>query len=351
MAYVNEYRQFDPYAQPGFIKSAANPAEQGAYIAGAAQGARAAYEANQRRLAAEQAYNAQQQAAGPSTYSNANALKAELQQNQAEIAKLQQELKEINGKYGDQDNMDRILAANRARVGDMGNSRAHQQDIQNRMQWRWQMDRINGAEKSSQKKAEVKALVEKLDSAYSEFAWADTDPQKQVAQNKINRLNKEYEELTGETFPNPFEAPTGVPKSGEQAKTLETAWGKLQASFDKNGRPTQAAIDEFLEKDAVGLPFSKELMDKINEAKQMTTQEKAANDKAEKVKKQKAAFDSYLTQKGKRETIEDLMKDKKDGDTLTETLDGETITIKKNWNDTTGRYGYEVSCGKNKKVL
>ena len=45
MAFANEYRQFDPYAQPGFIKSASNPAEQGAYLAGAAQGVQAAYAA------------------------------------------------------------------------------------------------------------------------------------------------------------------------------------------------------------------------------------------------------------------------------------------------------------------
>lgn len=292
MAYVNEYRQFDPYAQPGFIKSAANPAEQGAYIAGAAQGARAAYEANQRRLAAEQAYNAQQQAAGPSTYSNANALKAELQQNQAEIAKLQQELKEINGKYGDQDNMDRILAANRARVGDIGNSRAHQQDIQNRMQWRWQMDRLNGAEKSSQKKAEVKALVEKLDSAYSEFAWAESEPQKQVAQNKINRLNKEYEDLTGETFPNPFEAPTGVPKAGDTANTLDAALAKYNNSKNDKGLPTRSAQAEAL-KDMEGLPFSAELAAKYTEIKNAKTQEDAAEGAAEETRKDKEALAKF----------------------------------------------------------
>lgn len=344
MAYVNEYRQFDPYAQPGFIKSAANPAEQGAYVAGAAQGARAAYEANQRRLAAEQAYNAQQQAAGPSTYANASALRAELQQNQAEIAKLQQELKEIGVKYGDQDNMDRILAANRARIGDIGNSRAHQQDIQNRMQWRWQMDKLNNANQSSQKKAEVKALVDKLDSAYEAVAWAESKAQKDVAQNRVNRLEKEYEDLTGEKFPNPFEASTGVPNAGEQAKTLDVALAKYNNSKNDKGLPTEAAKAEAL-KDMEGLPFSAELAAKYNEIKNAKTQESAAASAAKLAKEQKAAVNEVTA-----DTIKTFeLTDKDSYDATASNGQKYTVTKTKAYDD--GTYDYIVKCGKQTKTI
>ena len=168
MAFANEYRQFDPYAQPGFIKSASNPAEQGAYLAGAAQGAQAAYAADQQRLAAQAAWEAQQaaaQKAGQATNANLVALQEELAKNEAEIAKLKEELSGLTAEYGDQDAVDRALAANRAAVGDMGTARAHQHDIQNRMQWRWQTNEAKTEADKTRLKKEAKDLVAQLEDA------------------------------------------------------------------------------------------------------------------------------------------------------------------------------------------
>ena len=340
MAFANEYRQFDPYAQPGFVKGAANPSEQGAYVAGAAQGAQMAYEANQRRLAAQQAVDAQQKAAGSNTYANVSALKAELQQNQAEIVRLQKELAEINSKYGDQDQLDRTLAANRARVGDIGNSRAHQQDIQNRMQWRWQINKANSADKEAQKKADIKSVTDKLDSAYSEFAWADTEQQKQVAQNKINRLSKEYTDLTGQEFQNPFAIETGVPNAGEQAKTLDAALAKYNNSKNDKGLPTEAAKAEAL-KDLEGLPFSGDLADKYNEIKNAKTQESAAKGAAAEAEKDRKALSDFKNSY----SYDDLVYKANEGKLPTES-NGRKVTVTRNADNS-----FTVKCGKQKVVI
>lgn len=53
-------------------------------------------------------------------------------ENNRKIAELEQELSQLEKQYGNADDMDRRLAANRARIGDLGNSQAHQQRIENR---------------------------------------------------------------------------------------------------------------------------------------------------------------------------------------------------------------------------
>lgn len=327
MAFANEYRQFDPYAQPGFIKSAANPAEQGAYLAGAAQGAQAAYVADQQRLAAQNAWQAQQAAAqqnGQATSAGVFALQQELTKNEAEIASLKEELSKLNAEVGDQDAIDRKLAANRAKIGDIANSRAHQQDIQNRLQWRWQNKQLAGT-KAKESETEIKNVKEKIIDAYREIAYAQDEKSRQVAEYNLQERLDEYKKLTGKDYTgNPFETQKGTPKANQEAKTLETAWGKLQASFDKKGRPTEAALKEFLEKDAIGLPFSQDLMDKIIEAKKMTTQEGAKKNYAE---SKKAVEDSYKTYSDADINLEMNIAKK---DELTKTVNGKKVTFKRN---------------------
>ena len=111
-------------------------------------GARNAYEAGQSSLAAQKAWEAQQKAAGQNTYANRVELEKELAANESEIRKLQGELGSMQDRWKDLDSMDRELAANRARIGDLANARAHQNDIisrrtarnraaDTRIQWGW----------------------------------------------------------------------------------------------------------------------------------------------------------------------------------------------------------------------
>lgn len=326
MAFANEYRQFDPYAQPGFIKSAANPAEQGAYLAGAAQGAQAAYVADQQRMAAQNAWQAQQAAAqqnGQATSAGVFALQQELTKNEAEIASLKEELSKLNAEVGDQDAIDRKLAANRAKIGDIANSRAHQQDIQNRLQWRWQNKQLAGT-KAKESETEIKNVKEKIIDAYREIAYAQDEKSRQVAEYNLQERLDEYKKLTGKDYTgNPFETQKGTPNAGQEAKTLEMARAKYQKSFDKKGRPTQAALDEYL-MDMEGLPFSQELMDEYNKAKKTVTQEGAKKAYAE---SKKAVEDSYNTYSDEKIRTEMNIAKK---DEITKTVNGKKVTFKKN---------------------
>lgn len=324
MGLANEYRQFNPYAANP--QMAANPAEQGAFLAGAAQGAREAYAADQQRMAAQNAWQAQQAAAqqnGQATYAGVSALQAELSKNEAEIASLKEELNKLNIEVGDQDAIDRKLAANRAKIGDIGNSRAHQQDIQNRIQWRWQNKQLEGT-KAKQSDAEVKAVKEKIIDAYREIAYAQDEQSRQVAEYNLQERLAEYQQLTGKEYTgNPFVTNTGTPEANQEAKTIEMAVGKLQKSFDKKGRPTQAAVDEFM-KDAEKLPFSKELMDKVLEVQKMTTQEGAKKAYAA----SKKAVDDSFKQYPDTEIRTEMQVTGKDE--LVKTVNGKKVTFKKN---------------------
>lgn len=326
MAFANEYRQFDPYAQPGFIKSAANPAEQGAYLAGAAQGAQAAYVADQQRMAAQNSWQAQQAAAqqnGQATSAGVFALQQELTKNEAEIASLKEELAKLNAEVGDQDAIDRKLAANRAKIGDIANSRAHQQDIQNRLQWRWQNKQLAGT-KAKESETEIKNVKEKIIDAYREIAYAQDEKSRQVAEYNLQERLDEYKKLTGKDYTgNPFETQKGTPNAGQEAKTLEMARAKYQKSFDKKGRPTKAALDEYL-MDMEGLPFSQELMDEYTKAKKTVTQEGAKEAYAA---SKKAVEDSYNTYSDEKIRTEMNIAKK---DEITKTVNGKKVTFKKN---------------------
>lgn len=252
---------------------------------------RAGYEADQQRLAAQDAWNAQQNAAvahNQATNAGVIAIQQEIAQNEAEISKLKTELSQLTAQYGDADAMDRMLAANRARIGDMGNSLAHQQAINNRFQFQW----ANKDKVKNQAKAVEKDIVD----AYREIAFASDEQSRQVANYNLQTKLKEYKDLTGKDYTgNPFkDSPTGLPGAETKSNTLETAYAKLQQSFDKNGRPTKAAVDTFLN-EISGLPFSQALSDKVAEVKKLTTQESANEKNAKAVARAKKAIANVKT--------------------------------------------------------
>ena len=145
--------------------------------------------------AAQDAWNAQQNAAvahNQATNAGVVAIQQEIAQNEAEISKLKTELSQLTAQYGDADAMDRMLAANRARIGDMGNSLAHQQAINNRFQFQW----ANKDKVKNQAKAVEKDIVD----AYREYAYAEDLKSKQVAAYNIKTKLDEYKELTGKAW-------------------------------------------------------------------------------------------------------------------------------------------------------
>jgi len=228
-----------------------------------------------------QNFEAQAQGAMMSQF---DALRNELASNTARIAELRQQAAQIEGQIKgagtERDALDTKLAANRAAIGDIGSAISHQNMIYTRAQ----QSRANELENARQGNTEVKAVEEKLEDAFMQRAWAENGEQKQAADMKISRLKKEYKALAGKDYAGDVEIAKGAPKKGMRADTLEVAYGKYRNSFDKNGDPTQAAIDEFY-KDVEGLPYTQKLQDTLNEVKKATSQEtrKAAGAKTKRL--------------------------------------------------------------------
>lgn len=172
---------------------------------GSQAGTRNAYEADQRRLAAQKAWEAQQQAAAPNTYSNRVELEKELADNESEIRTLQGELESMQARWKDLDSMDRTLAANRARIGDFANSRAHQNDItarrnernraaETRMQWRWQerQNRISReADQKKQAQSDIRRITGEIEDLDMMMPYYENAQSRQAAEVKRARLVKE----------------------------------------------------------------------------------------------------------------------------------------------------------------
>lgn len=189
---------------------------------GSQSGARNAYEAGQRRLAAQKAWEAQQKAAGQNTYSNRVELEKELADNENEIRKLQGELGSMQDRWKDMDSMDRELAANRARIGDFANARAHQTDIINRrnernraaetrMQWRWQENQNRLSREADQKKqaqADIRRITGEIEDLDMMMPYYENAQARQAAEVKRARLVKEL-------------ASYGVTYGGTQVPTVQ----------------------------------------------------------------------------------------------------------------------------------
>lgn len=163
------------------------------------------YLANMQRNAAQEAYYAQHRAA-PNTSEDRIALENELVNNEAKIAELQTELTQLSSKWSNMDEFDRKLAANRAKVGDFANSRAHQQDIVNRqdkadkwkqtqMQWKWQekQNRLSREDdKIKQAKAEIKRLTADYEDTAVLLANPDLSPQQaKEIESKLDRIKRD----------------------------------------------------------------------------------------------------------------------------------------------------------------
>ena len=210
---------------------------------GSQAGARNAYEAEQRRLAAQKAWEAQQKAAGQNTYANRVELEKELAANESEIRKLQAELGSMQDRWKDLDSMDRELAANRARIGDFGNARAHQNDIINRrndrkraaetrMQWRWQAEqnRIGReADQKKQAKADIRRITGEIEDLDMMMPYYENAQTRQSANAKRARLVKELAAY-GVTY-----GGTQVPPAQEGPQTADE-WEIFRIqNTDKNG--------------------------------------------------------------------------------------------------------------------
>lgn len=198
------------------------------------------YLANMQRNAAQEAYYAQHRAA-PNTSEDRIALENELVNNEAKIAELQTELTQLSSQWSNMDEFDRKLAANRAKVGDFANSRAHQQDIVNRkdkadrweqtkMQWKWQ-EKQNRLSRDEDKLKQAKAEIKRLTADYEDTAvlLANPDLSPQQAKEIESKLNRIKRELAGYGV---------VPGGNEQTKQ--------ETPNNVGARVTKQSIDKYI---------------------------------------------------------------------------------------------------------
>lgn len=232
------------YAQPMNSGSGFDPSAQYAASAGHAASNQSAYNANQQRLAEQAAWQAQQQSANQNTYANRVELEKELAYNENEIKALQNELENMRAQWGDLDSMDRQLSANRARIGDFGNARAHQNDIiarqndRNRvadtaMQWRWQanQNRISReADQKKQAKADINRLIGEIEETGVQIPYQTNPGAKKQLEAKKERLIRELAAY-GVTYNDPV----GTNLQGQGSDSESDIMQDIAKLTDKNG--------------------------------------------------------------------------------------------------------------------
>lgn len=213
---------------------------------GSQTGARNAYEAGQRRLAAQKAWEAQQKAAGQNTYANRVELEKELAANENEIRKLQGELGSMQNRWKDLDSMDRELAANRARIGDLANARAHQTDIINRrndrnrayetrMQWRWQEKQNRLTREADQKKqaqADIRRIIGEIEDIDAQIPYHTEIGAQNALMAKRNRL---VSELAAYGVSNTVENQVGTPVQTQGSGSVAALVQNEAASTNNKG--------------------------------------------------------------------------------------------------------------------
>ena len=256
-------------------------------------GARNAYEAGQSSLAAQKAWEAQQKAAGQNTYANRVELEKELADNENEIRKLQAELGSMQNRWKDLDSMDREFAANRARIGDLANARAHQNDIINRrndrkraaetrMQWRWQADQNRISREADQKKqvqADIKRITGEIEDLDMLAPYYENAQARQAAEVKRARLVNELAAY-GVNY-----GGTQVPPAKEGPQTADE-WEIFRIqNTDKNGNwLSEDARDKYASRPQVTGSAAQAVKDGMNK---MTPDEiKALKAKREKEKRE-----------------------------------------------------------------
>ena len=303
-----------------------------------------AYMGDQQRLAAQNAWNAQQKAAGLSTNANVEALKQEKAENMVKISQLKAELAQLQASLGDEDAFSRELAANRAKIGDIAASRAHQQDIANRFQWKWQAEqneKSRNADKDLQKRKEIQTLVGNIEDLDVMLAAPQMDSGTRDALlvkrkrmiNELKALGKEYSAT---------EVVSTASNKSASAKTisqLNEDYSNMLSNGYKKKYPSKADMDKFkAEIDKLqDSPEKTELVNKFNDLK---SAEDVKAGEAKAAKANQAAVDEIAGNVSE-------YKLRKSGSYTATAKNGKTVTVTKNQDGNS----VTVRCGSKSKVV
>jgi len=175
-------------------------------------------------------------------------LRAEYAQNEQRIAQIKMEIQQLKGQSSkSMDALDMRLAANRARIGDMGNAIAHQ----NRIITRQQLAAANGGKSASDKEAE--ALVEEFIKTQSMMMMGDNS-QRPGYQNMLNFLGDKIQKNPKakkmlEQFQGKHGVNDNVNKTYQDFENFVSGLRTANASnqYKKNGltKEDKKAVDKF----------------------------------------------------------------------------------------------------------
>lgn len=282
------------------------------------------------------------------------ALMEEYRANEAKIAELEAKIAEINKQWAtgaaarnraSLDDLDRRLAVSRAKYGDLSGAYNHLTRIDSRA--------LANKDGSDEKKAKISGIVSELENAYI-MRNSEKEATAQAGwDNKIARLSKEYEELTGTPYQyQGATVDTGMLGAGESPVNFMQFNAKMSGmkGMRKDGRLTKSQVAELM-RDVAVLPNGAE-KDAI-----MTDLAKASYDNADdhdaNVANYKGKVNKGLSQLmadwGNQKIRKDL---KKPGDSTTRVKNGVTYTVTYTGTGASGKKQYEISAnGKKMKTV
>ena len=274
---------------------------------------------------------------------NAASLRAEYENNSARIAEIEARLATMDKEWGAGaagrnraalDDLDLQLARSSAKHGNLDRAYNHLARIDSRA--------ISNRDTASADGERKRSILTELENAYIMRNAEESATTKAGWDNKIARLSKEYEDLTGEKYVYGGATPdTNVYGAGEDAGDLQAVKSKLTTfkGVRKDKRLTKAQIDE-LYGDVSSLPNGPEknaIMAELYEAEKNSA-EKADADAATARKKRDAAW-AELKADWANQNV-DL---KTPGSSTTRERNGVKFTITYTGMDSAGRKRYEVS--------
>ena len=301
-----------------------------------------AYMGDQQRLAAQNAWNAQQKAAGLSTNANVEALKQEKAENMVKISQLKAELAQLQASLGDEDAFSRELAANRAKIGDIAASRAHQQDIANRFQWKWQAEqneKSRNADKDLQKRKEIQTLVGNIEDLDVALAAPQMDSgTRDALLVKRKRLERELKAL-GQDYTAANVAPPSPPGSVKTVAQLNEDFANMLNRAYKKQYPKKSEIDA-LRSEVDKLQDSAQKNELITKLNQLKDEESVKAGAAKEAKANQAAVDEIAGNVSEYRL-------RKTGSYTPTAKNGKTVTVTKNPDGNS----VTVRCGNTSKVV
>ena len=300
------------------------------------------YIANMQRNAAQQAYEAQQQAAGLATHANFEALKQEKAENMVKISQLKAELNQLQASLGDEDAFSRELAANRAKIGDIAASRSHQQDIANRFQWKWQAEqneKSRNADKDLQKRKEIQTLIGNIEDLDVALAAPQMDSgTRDALLVKRKRLERELKALGQDYTASNVAQPSQQGSVKTVAQLNEDFANMLNRAYKKQ-YPKKSEI-EALRSEVDKLQDSAQKNDLITKLNQLKDEESVKAGAAKTAKANQAAVDEIAGNVSEYRL-------RKTGSYTVTAKNGKTVTVTKNPDGNS----VTVRCGNTSKVV